>query len=268
MSVSISWDGVDLSTVGDFVVRNVVRPIMPTPRDVRLDVPGRAGSWLYVEEPGDREVAVDLAYVGSDSDDRRTKLREFAAWLYSTSSGRLIFGDEPDRYWLGRISEAPTAREILSLGEFSVRFLVAPFALSTVVSTINATQGGTPGAFGPATFTGGGDVDAPPLIEVRAGSSGMSGGFELDVNGTVLVYGLTVAPLETISVNAVSGIVSAGAGLDTELTGAVDPVLVAMRDVSGDFGEIVPGDNSITVTPADASTGASVSLNYRRRFLG
>ena len=265
---ALSWDGVDLSTVGDFEVLDVIRPILPSPRDVRIDVPGRAGSWLYVEEPGDRELIVDLAYIGTDFADKRTKIQDFASWIYSADAAKLIVDDEADRYWRARLSESPTPREIMTLAEFSVRWIVEPFALATVVSTQTDAQGGTPGVFGPAAFAGGGDVPTPPSIEVTAGASGMVGGFTLNVNGTELVYGSDLSALEVITLSSVSSLVFSAIGVDVELTGAFDPDDVDMRDISGDFGDVISGSgNSITVTPADSSTGASVSIDYRKRYL-
>jgi predicted phage tail component-like protein len=266
MTTDVTWNGTDLSTVADFAVLNVIRPMMPTPRDVRVDVPGRPGTWLYVEKPGDRTIVLEVAYVGDDFADRRDQLAAFARWLHLDGPGRLIVDDASDRYWRGRLSAAPTPSEVLNLARFTVEFVVEPYALSTTVSEVTDTQSAA-GVFGPDTFTGGGDVPTPPSIEVSAGSSGMAGGFVLDVNGVELVYSADLSADETVTVSSVSSLVLSSVGVDVDLTGAFDPDYVDMRDVSGDFGLIVPGDNNITLTPDGSENGASLTVNYRRRFL-
>ena len=266
---AITWQGIALDDIagGAVEVLEVVRPMGPAPRDVRLDVPGRAGSWLYVEEPGDVELVARFAYVGTDFADRRTVIGNLAAWLYAPdAAARIIVDDEPDRFWRGRVAEAPTPRELLLLAEFDVRWIVEPFAMSTTVSHLSTTSS-TAGSFGPATFTGGGHVKTPPSIQISASSAGISGGFVLAVNGTELVYSADLGPLESVTVSTVTGLVVAGAGVDTELTGAVDLNALDMRLVSGDFGDIVAGDNTVTVTPADSSVGNTITIDYRRRFL-
>jgi predicted phage tail component-like protein len=263
---TFSIDGVGIATVADVDVLDVVRPFLPAPRDVRIDVPGRAGSLVYDEEPGDRELAVRCAYVASDLADRRSTIQDLAVFLYGTATQKIIVSDEPDRYWRGRLSVGPTPREILVLAEFALVWIVEPFALGVSVSTVTKTQT-VAGAFGPASFTGGGDVKTPPSIKVTAGASGMVGGFVLNVNGTLLTYASNLAAFEPVTVSTVSSLVLSSLGVDADLTGAFDPDDVAMRDVSGDFGDIEPGSNLITITPAGSSNGASVSIDYRKRFL-
>jgi hypothetical protein len=67
-------------------------------------------------------------------------------------------------------------------------------------------------------------------------------------------------------VSSVSFTVTAGANVDTMLTGAFDPNDLEMSDVSGEFPELEPGTNDWSLIWTGTATTVTVLVTWRRRY--
>ncbi len=134
------------------------RALLPDRREELEDIPGTPGQYDYAgTEPEDRAVAytmrvlqVDCIVRAEDLPQLRTRAREIAAWLAKT--GQLVFSDEPDKYYVGKIYSAIMFEQMLTHGQWTIEFKVRPFAYGKAVSvptigraplTIPVLYGGT-----------------------------------------------------------------------------------------------------------------------------
>lgn len=260
-------DGVELSSaVPEVILKRVDRQLLGDRRDIFELVPGRAGSWLFDEQPGDRLIKLELALVGETSsypvpidalEARRAACRALAEWADHVRPVKLELDDEPDRYWLSILSSVPTPDEWLIRATVDLEFRSSPFAFANDISTeaLVLASGVT------QSFDIDDLVNAYPIIELTATST-MGAGFTLDVNGLELEYGAAFASGSKLSISSLSYTVETGAIADTELEGTFVPAHLSMALVDGDFPILVPGTNVITLTGG----GASASINWRRRY--
>ncbi len=253
----VSYNGIDLSdAVPGALVLDVHRPLLGERRDIRELVPGRAGSWRFPEQPGDRVIIVDLNIEGLSPGDRHASMRLLADWV-DVGEAQLIIDDELDLYWLATIDTAPTPDEWINNADVSVEFRVGAYVYASAISTQAETlvDGVT------STFEIDDTVDAYPIIELTA-SSTMGSGWELDVNGLVLTDSAAFASAAKRTISTLSYTVSNVANADTDLAGTIDTAHLAMGGLDGDFPILIPGTNSITIVGG----GATASIKWRRRY--
>lgn len=101
------------------------RQLLPSIRQIEETIPGKHGVYDYsMGDLEDRIIEVDCAIIG----DLRNKARQIAAWLYSTQREKLFFDDEPDKYYLAKISNRIDLEQAISLGRFTLQFKCDPFA--------------------------------------------------------------------------------------------------------------------------------------------
>ncbi len=134
------------------------RVLLPDRREELEDIPGAPGQYDYAgTEPEDQAVAytmrvlqVDCIVHAEDLPQLRTRAREIAAWLAKT--GRLVFSDEPDKHYVGKIYSAIMFEQLFTYGQWTIAFKVKPFAYGKAVNvpmigqsplTIPVIYGGT-----------------------------------------------------------------------------------------------------------------------------
>lgn len=261
MAIVATFDGVDSDTITGLGIDNVVRPLAGEVRDNYEYIPGRESAWLFAEEPGDRVIVVNC-WIDSDSKpNRRTALRETIAWCLSTDRKELVFSDEPNWYWDAKLVQAPTPEEAMYFGKFALSFRCGPYAYATSSSTETWTTVGSPSSH---TWSISDEVAAFPVITVTANADIDS--FYLTVNGRMLFYNAPLANGDSITFSSINYLVLTGVNADINLTGAFDISDVDMAYVSGDFGNLEPGSNTIVFTPTNAAT-ADIEVAWRRRYL-
>lgn len=253
----VNYNAVDLTdAVPGALVLNVHRPLLGERRDIRELVPGRAGSWRFGEQAGDRIITIDLNIEGLSPGDRHHSMRLLADWV-DVGEAKLIIDDELDLYWLAVIETVPTPEEWINNADVSIDFRVGPYVHASSLSTdaLSLTDGDA------SSLELDDTVDVYPVIEVTAGET-MATGFTLTVNGLVLVYGDPVASGDVLTVSALTYTVSTGVNTDTALDGVFVAADLSMGSVDGDFPILIPGVNSITVDGGDAD----VAITWRRRY--
>lgn len=122
----LTFKNIHSSSFG-LAMRSRRRQMLPSNANVHVDVPGRDGSLFVSSSVRDRFIEVEFFYIG-DMRNRRLKARELAAWLYSRKRERLIFDDEPDKFYLAEVSQEINLEDSFSTSEFTVVFRCEPFA--------------------------------------------------------------------------------------------------------------------------------------------
>lgn len=263
-TVDATLNGVDLSdAVPEALVLNVHRPLLGARRHVVVDVPGKAGSWLFPELAGDRIITLDLDLQGLDFAGRRAAVRALADWADVGAVSQLVLSDEDDRYHEAILDEAPDVEEWLIAATVSLPFRVGPFALSDVVSS-EPFAGGSAGHF-THTWNITADSDLEPIIELH-GVGGNLDSPAVTLNDDTLYIIESFAALAVVTISTVSHTVTAGVNTDVNLTGAYVAASVRMQRVSGEFGYLVPGSNTLEIAWDGAATSVAGTVYWRRRY--
>lgn len=261
--VDLTLNAIPLSTaVPSAYVLDVVRPLVARRRHQTVEVPGRAGSWLFPEQPGDREISIEFDLQETSFEDRRAAVRDFAYWADIGAISNLVISDEPDRFYPAILDDSGDVIERLAHGSVGIRFLVGPYALAEAISveTINI-----------AAFPASGTFDIPdrvmaePVVEITP-TNGTLTGFVLTVNGYALSWSGALADDETITISSLSDTVTLGASDDVDLTGAFDEASVDMADVSGEFPLLFEGSNAWSLSWSGTATTADLVFTWRERF--
>jgi predicted phage tail component-like protein len=127
---SFSFKGVDSESFG-LICRSVKRPLLPGAKFARVEFPGTSGAYDYDHlEYQLRQVTMNGVYLGTSFNEMRSRARNIAAWLSSSTWGRLIINDEPDKYYLAKVTGEIDLQSVLEAGAFEVTFDCQPFAYS------------------------------------------------------------------------------------------------------------------------------------------
>lgn len=264
MTTDISLNGVALSTaVPEAIVLVIERPLVGKRRHETVDAPGRAGSWTFNEEPGDRVLSVDLDLQGDSFDDRRDAVRRLADWCDLGAVAAFIADDEPDRYHSVLLDDDTNPAEWLVRATITLRFRAGPYALALAPTTEELTI--TDGHL-TAVLNVPGDVDAEAVFEIDPNGNGYIDGFTLTVNDDMLTVLGPFGADQIVTVSAISDTVTVGPSGDELLTGAFNPADISMGQVSGRFPVLVPGDNDIALDMEATATPALLRIIWRRRY--
>lgn len=126
--ISFEYKGIRGSEYGIYC-KTVKRSLLPAIRRREFEIFRKSG----IIDIGNNDYApkimtVKLTYIGANLVDLRSKARLLASWLNSSTWGKLIFDDEPDKYYLARVKNGIDLNNILVTGEMSVEFECQPFA--------------------------------------------------------------------------------------------------------------------------------------------
>ena len=265
LSVDLTLDGVALSSaVPEALVVVPVRPLVGERRDVFVDVPGRAGSWRFPEQPGDRSLEFKVHLLAADFEARRASVEALADWCDTSETVRLIVSDRPDRFHEVMLENAPKPDEWLLAGEADLVFRAGPYALGLEPGTETIAASGAGSDSG--TFDFGGSICAEPIIEITP-TNGDIETFALTIGDDTIAYeGPTIANGATVTVSTISDTVTSGINGDTELTGAYLGGLVIMSAVSGVFPLLCPPTVEWSLTWTGSATTVTITITWRERY--
>lgn len=261
---SASLNGTELAdAVPEALVLQVLRPLAGARRHVSVEAPGRAGSWIFPEEPGDRTIALVIDLQADGFDTRRAAVRNLAGWADVGTTTRLVIDDEPDRYHDAILDDAPEIFEWLTYTEpIRLAFRCNPYAWALVADVETFTASGSPDS---GTFTADDELDAFPVVEITP-TNGTVATLTWTLNGDAISFAETIAEDATVTISSISDTVTEGESGDVELSGAFNPAAVAMSTVSGTFGRVVGGSNSWALEWTGTATEITVSITWRERF--
>lgn len=127
---AFSYNGIHSSEF-KIISKSINRPILPALRPTLMEIPGRHGSYDFgISTYADRQMEIFIVYIGSSNDELRTRSRDIARWLSSMEYRKLIFDDEPDKFYMAKIFSEVGLQNLNRLGQASITFICQPFAYS------------------------------------------------------------------------------------------------------------------------------------------
>ena len=122
---SFSFNGVNsVDTYGIYCINSY--PFIPPKRERKIKIPGRSGEYDYGSEAYDEiGMRVECSCLADIS---RADFRAVSGWL--SKKGRLIFWDEPEKYYIGELFSGPSLdwRNLYRMESFALNFVCEPFA--------------------------------------------------------------------------------------------------------------------------------------------
>jgi predicted phage tail component-like protein len=122
------------------VVQEVSRPLLPQLADNEIKVADRHGSYdMGNNTYENRIIEVSIGFKEDTRENRILKSRQIASWL--SQKGELIFDDEKDVHYIGRVYSSIPLETAIRMGKCKLIFNCEPFAYSSdVVQQITVTQ--------------------------------------------------------------------------------------------------------------------------------
>lgn len=137
--------------------------ILPSIESKTEKVYGRAGSYDFGIELGERKIEVEIMIIANDQNDVMKKAREFSTYLYYKDLQPLILLDEPDKQYMARLTGDTELTELFRTGTATLNFLCpSPYAESLVERTVNYT----PVDYTEAQVTNNGSAETYPVIDM------------------------------------------------------------------------------------------------------
>jgi len=268
--INLSYKGISSSTYGLFL-KSVDRNLLPELMPRILEIPGMHGVMdFYENRYSVRLIKVSFTSVKATLVELRTEARNIASWLNSTEWERLIFDDEPDKFYLARVYDAISLSNILSTGEFNVTFYCQPFAYSVI------NTGESP-PFDPEDYPWITEESWEMLLPYQfTGSSKITDEFENPGNYKIDMYSpqgslsqiIITGTWTTLSITLNGKTLTYTEAVATEKTLIIDNIDMSatidsvskLQYLGGDletFLEILPGDNDIEID----GTGFNVEVS-------
>lgn len=242
MNYGFTFNGVHSSTFG-IVMRSKGRQVLPSTQDAYMQVPGRAGSYLFPQAYNDRIISVDCAIITDTLENLRSELRDIAAWLSVTDREALVFDDEPDKTYMAKLDNVVDLTQTLGLGEFSLEFRAEPFAQGITVAASNIEgvaimRVGTASALPILTATFTAAATEYKLLQVETGDY------------VRVVTNFAVGDVLVID-------------CDKQLVSKNGLSAMNVLALESDFFKLVSGSNTFTATP----NSATLNISYMPRWL-
>lgn len=164
--VGFTFAGVHSSAVGLFA-DTPTRTIKPALRTNLYVVPGRSGTLDYGGDTYDSiDISCKLAYRADTPSDMRSQQRAVAEFL--SASGPLIFDDEPDKQYVGKIIDAVSMDEVVRTGTVEVTWRCQPYAESVDYRQLTFAAQALPIDISPDLW---GTQDTPCIIRINTAGS-------------------------------------------------------------------------------------------------
>lgn len=118
----------------NLTLRSVDRTTLPPLRRRELLVPGRHGTYDFGNNKYDNRIIQIECFLKADSlSQLRQRVRSVAGWL--KDKGQLMFDDEQDKFYIGRLYNQIPLDQITTNGIIPLAFECEPFAYSNINTT-------------------------------------------------------------------------------------------------------------------------------------
>jgi len=142
-------------------VGKIKNPPHPPISLVTTDIPGRAGSYYFGQNLGERTITVPLTIAADSMADFPAKKRALMSWLFYDEPKQLVLPDEPDKYYMAKVSGETDIDKLLHVGFGTITFVCPdPIAYGVAEKTANFIPGDT----NPLQVVNNGDLDAYPQL--------------------------------------------------------------------------------------------------------
>ena len=109
-------------------MRSDNRQLLPATRDEYQYAIDRDGSVLFDDALDDRFIEVSFTTLTDTGNELQQKARQIASWLRTKERTRITFDDEPDKFYMGKVSTQVDIERVANMGEFTVTFRCEPYA--------------------------------------------------------------------------------------------------------------------------------------------
>jgi len=245
---SFSFNNVE-SSVYDLVCKSVKRPLLPAVKVNRTEIPGTSGSHdTDSNEYSLRPITMKIAYIGTSFEELRSRARQIAAWLSTGYWVKLIINDEPDKYYLARVTNEIDLVALWGSGTADISFDCQPFAYSVTesVATTTATGAKTLEFEHPGTRLI--NFRSPQGSKSLITVTGTWSTITLAMNGSSLTFGTAGSGSTLIVDNVELETSKDSVNSFSNLTGDIDKFL-----------PIIPGVNALSI----GGTGLNISIEVK-----
>jgi predicted phage tail component-like protein len=141
MAIDMLFNG---TSAASYVIKitDVRRPVLPPTRDAEIEITGRDGTYDFGTHFDKLLIEVDCFLQHDPNETQRAKIRRMANWLNpENGERRIIFSDESDKFYLGKISGQIPLEQIVDHGRFTLILKCSkPFAFAAAGSEITAQK--------------------------------------------------------------------------------------------------------------------------------
>lgn len=262
------------SSIYGIVAKSVNRPILPVLRSRQLVIPGKHGVYDFADNTFEnRIIEVNLKYIGTSFEELRTRARQIATWLSGFGGAKdLIFDDETDKRYVGKIYSEIGLANFFKIGECSIQFECEPFAYylestnteQTWTSSLtwndpylnwNGVLDGylfTVTASVTASITNFGTFPVRPKFEI----TGAFTNFTITQGTATLTYTETITGSQTLMIDC---------DAYTVVLGTTNKMSEISGSATNEFIELITGSNTLIFSGTDVN--ASVSVDFTARYL-
>lgn len=188
------YDGRAGFAEGIALVRNIRRDILPPVQPQMVKFGGKHGTYYFGHTYGERTILIDVVLAETSYQSLRERVRNLAAWLRPDDVRRLVFSDEPDKYYKAVLSGSTALEQLVAEGEGTLSFLCPdPFAYAITPQEINLLNEGSQSIVGDTLIVEHehiqeGTMDALPLMEIRGVLTGDPQVLRITIAGHLLIY--------------------------------------------------------------------------------
>ncbi|MBW7652166.1 distal tail protein Dit [Anoxybacillus sp. ST4] len=248
----------------DFSLRisHVSRSVLPEIRDHYEQIPGRHGSYLFPQPFGDRIVSVSCLLKTHEKSERMQTITRISAWLSSDRKRMLVFSDEPNVFYMGKVKSSPNFEEIFTFGKLTIEFVCDPFKYAMEAQEILFEMDSNSVQY----ISNGGTAETYPSVVIQA-AYGEIQNPKITINDKYLLYNGILTPNSSIEINTESFLATKSMERDIVTTGAYDTAennILSMID--GEFGALLPGGNTLAYSSANGRK-ARIRLVWQERYL-
>lgn len=127
---SFKFNNIESSSFG-LICKSVSRPFLPAAKLKRVDIPGASGVFDFANtEYSNRPITMHIAYLGTNFETLRSQARLIAGWLSQPNWCKLVINDEPNLYYMAKVTNETNLATILTGGQADIIFDCLPFAYS------------------------------------------------------------------------------------------------------------------------------------------
>lgn len=139
--IGFTFNNIHSSTYG-IVAKSINRPLLPVLRSRQLVIPGKHGTYDFADNTYEnRTIEVGLKYIGTSFEELRTRARQIAYWLSGVNGNKnLVFDDEPDKYYAGKIYSDVGLQNLFRIGECTIQIECEPFAYADLAEYDETTE--------------------------------------------------------------------------------------------------------------------------------
>lgn len=238
------------SSVYNLICKSIKRPLLPAVKVRRIQLPNKSGVYDFDDNEYDlRLVTMRIMYIGNSYQELRTRARNIAAWLSVGTWSKLIINDEPDKYYLAKITEAVDLTSLWESGTADLTFDCQPFAYAVAERALITTATSTKNF----VFTN-------PGSRIINNKSPQGAKFNIKITGsfttlTLSLNGRTLAYPEAVT----SGILEID-NVEMEVTlDGVNKFNVLTGDTDS-FLSVISGSNTLNIN--GTGLNVSVAINY------